>query len=131
MKITVKQIMDWEPCEEYPESRVIELVGDGKTPLEICDLDIPAEDKLWVLFRPEFIPEKILTELWATSGKAARKSSVKAAWEAAWKSADTTTSEAARTTGVAIWAKWAIACEVARESQLNIVKKTLIKLQDK
>ncbi len=61
--ITVKQIMKWKPCPEYPKKRVIELIGDGKTPLEICDLNIPSEDRLWVLLRLEIIPELKLHEL--------------------------------------------------------------------
>ena len=37
-----------------------ELIGDGKTPLEILNLDIPAMDRLWVVLRPEIIPEREL-----------------------------------------------------------------------
>ena len=63
MKITVKKIMSWKPCSEYPESTVKKLIGKGKTPLEICDLGIPAEDRLWVLLRNAIIPENDIHEL--------------------------------------------------------------------
>ena len=62
-KITVKEIMSWSPCSEYTELRVKELIGRGKTPLEICDLKIPAEDRFWVVLRNEVIPENDLHEL--------------------------------------------------------------------
>lgn len=55
--ITVERIMEHNPCEQYPESRVRELIGDGKTPLEILDLPIPGEDRIWVLTRRGMIPE--------------------------------------------------------------------------
>jgi hypothetical protein len=63
MKITVKQIMKWNPCDEYSKSRVKKLIGKGKTPLEICDLEIPVPDIFWALFRDEIIPENDLHEL--------------------------------------------------------------------
>ena len=59
-KITVKQIMAWGPCEEYTESRVQELIGRGKTPFEILGLNIPLQDRLWVLLHKEIIPESLL-----------------------------------------------------------------------
>ena len=49
MKITVDQIMEWEPCSPYTDARVRELVGDGLTPREIAGLGIPPEDRFWVL----------------------------------------------------------------------------------
>ena len=63
MKITVKQIMSWKPCSEYPIEKVKRLVGNGKTALEICTLDIPAVDILWVLLRSAIVPEIELHEL--------------------------------------------------------------------
>lgn len=59
-KITVEQIMKWRPCSEYPKSQVQKLIGKGKTPIEILDLDIPILDRFWVLFREEIIPERQL-----------------------------------------------------------------------
>jgi hypothetical protein len=60
-KITSEMIMSWYPCENYSEDRARLLIGDGLTPLEICDLDLPAIDILWILLRKEIIPEKILS----------------------------------------------------------------------
>jgi len=38
-KITVAQIMKWKPCSDYPEEQVKKLIGRGKTPAQILDLD--------------------------------------------------------------------------------------------
>ena len=57
MIITTEQIMSWSPCDRYNESIVSDLIGDGKTPIEITELEISVEDRLWVLLRPEIIPE--------------------------------------------------------------------------
>jgi len=57
MIITTEQIMSWRPCGRYDESIVSGLIGDGKTPLEIAELEITIEDRLWVLLRTEIIPE--------------------------------------------------------------------------
>ena len=59
-KITVKQIITWGPCAEYTESRVQELIGRGKTPFEILGLNIPLQDRFWVLLHKEIIPESLL-----------------------------------------------------------------------
>ena len=43
------------------DERIAELVPeDGLTPLEVAALDIPAEDRLWVLLREEVIPAREL-----------------------------------------------------------------------
>ena len=60
MKITVNQIMVWNPCHEYTKERVTKLIGKGKTPLQIAKLKIPAQDILWVLLREEIIPAREL-----------------------------------------------------------------------
>ena len=60
MKITVDQIMAWRPCSEYTRERVTELIGKGKTPLQIAKLKISAQDRLWVLLREEIIPAREL-----------------------------------------------------------------------
>jgi len=51
--LTVSDIMSLNPCGAYPESRVRELWGDREslTLVEILQLDIPAEDRIWVLTR--------------------------------------------------------------------------------
>ena len=82
MKITVKKIMSWNPCEEnYDEARVKELIGNGKTPLEICNLKIPAEDRLWVFLRSEMIPENDLHEMACKFAENALKAERKAGRE--------------------------------------------------
>ena len=63
MKITTELLMSWKPCRSYTREIVSSLLGDGKTPLEICDGDIPGQDCEWVLLRPEIIPEPELHEL--------------------------------------------------------------------
>ena len=63
MIITVKQIMEWGPCDEYSEDRVASLVGDGMTPRDILDLKIPLEDRLWVVARTDVVELKDLLRL--------------------------------------------------------------------
>ena len=57
-KITVEEIMKLDPC--YTEEKVKDLIGKGKTPLEILDLPISKSDKFWLLLRPKYISEKRL-----------------------------------------------------------------------
>ena len=57
-KLTVREIMKLEPC--YTKEKVKDLIGNGKTPLEILDLPISKSDKFWLLLRPKYIPEKRL-----------------------------------------------------------------------
>ena len=65
ISLTVSDIMEMEPCEEYDRERVEELWDgrDSLTPIEIADLPIPAVDRLWVLLRTKIIPERDLHEL--------------------------------------------------------------------
>jgi len=62
-KITVREIMKLGPCSYYSEEKVTDLIGEGKTPLEILDLEIPKSDKFWLLLRPESIPLRQLHTL--------------------------------------------------------------------
>ena len=51
MNVTVKDIMDLGPCDDYTEERVTEL-WDGREALsfeEIRELDIPIEDIGWAI----------------------------------------------------------------------------------
>lgn len=63
-KITIKQIMKWNPC--YTESELVEIFKSNgftrsATPLEIAKCNNKKkEDILWLLLRPEIIPEKEL-----------------------------------------------------------------------
>lgn len=55
-RITTEFIMAYDPCGSYPESKVKKLIGPrGKTLLQILSLDIPAEDRIWVLTRPDVL----------------------------------------------------------------------------
>ena len=59
-KITVREIMKFGPCDRYNVFTVFKLIKFGKTPLEILDLDLPRNDKFWLLLRPKYISEKRL-----------------------------------------------------------------------
>ncbi len=66
--LTVSEIMALNPCYVYPESRVRELFGDRDTLtlIEILRLDIPAEDRIWVLTREGVLPVDVLRRFAAT-----------------------------------------------------------------
>jgi hypothetical protein len=59
-KITVKKAVSWNSC--YSKDRIKELWAGRKhlTPLEILDLNIPPEDRLWAVLREEIIPAPYL-----------------------------------------------------------------------
>jgi len=61
-RVTLNQVMAWEPCAEYSRADIKKLFGRRKyaTAQYVFDLDIPAQDKLWVLLHEEFIPENEL-----------------------------------------------------------------------
>ena len=70
-EITVNQIHRWGPCsagagEPYSRENLKRMFG-GKsiTPLAVCNLDIPAEDRLWVLIRSEIFTNNELRLLGA------------------------------------------------------------------
>ncbi|MGD8453631.1 MAG: hypothetical protein PVJ57_17595 [Phycisphaerae bacterium] len=54
--ITAELVLSWRPCSQFPRERVRELFGDGLTPLEVCGLEVPSRDRLWVLLRDEIVP---------------------------------------------------------------------------
>lgn len=59
MKITRKQLRLWGAC--YDDAKIASIVpDDGMTPLEIAALEIPVEDRLWVLLHKQVVPEKDL-----------------------------------------------------------------------
>lgn len=74
MKITREQLRRWGAC--YEDEKIATLVSaEGLTPLEIAALDIPEEDRLWVLLRDDVVPARELRLLacgWAEA--ACRKS---------------------------------------------------------
>ena len=57
LRVTINQVMDWEPCEEYTRERVAKLYGRRKylNALQILDLDIPAEDRIWAVCHEELV----------------------------------------------------------------------------
>lgn len=65
-EISVDQIHSWDPCNRAPgevySRENLRKMFDGETitPLGVCDLDIPPEDRAWVLLRPEIISKKDL-----------------------------------------------------------------------
>ncbi len=53
---TVEDVLALRPCEDYDRERLTNL-WDGRDALaiaEVCDLDIPAEDRLWLLCKAPF-----------------------------------------------------------------------------
>ena len=59
MKITRELLRRW--CAGYDDERVAALVPEaGLTPLEFSELEIPVEDRMWVLLREEVIPAREL-----------------------------------------------------------------------
>lgn len=65
LTVTVNKIMSWKPCPEYTRKRVKELFAGRErvSALDILDMDIYAEDKLWAVLRSDLIPEPDLWEL--------------------------------------------------------------------
>ena len=140
MIITTEQIMSWRPCGRYDESIVSGLIGDGKTPLEIAELEITIEDRLWVLLRTDIIPEMALHSIacdfaqsvahfstdprvqaaidakrkWV-AGKISDKE-LEAAWAAAWAATWEATGEAAMAAAMA--ATMAAAMATARAAAM-------------
>ena len=118
--VTIKQVLDWTPCNRYTEEVIAELFIGRKslTMQDIAELDIPTEDKVWALLHEEFFTERQLHELACAfaerTGEAAR-----VAWAAAW---------AARVVGEAAWtagvAAGVAAEEAEREWQLEYILKT-------
>ena len=62
LKVTVDQVMSWEPCDDYTRERVEELFAgrESLSALEITELDIPAKDIMWAVLCEELLPAEIL-----------------------------------------------------------------------
>jgi hypothetical protein len=61
MQITVDDVLSWYPCEGYRARKKLLTITGGReslTPFELLDLNIPWEDRLWVLLR-----EPIFTQI--------------------------------------------------------------------
>ena len=69
-RVTIAQAMAWQPCgwdgpdngENYTEARVRQLFGRRKymTALQMLNLDIPYEDRLWAVLHDELIEARIM-----------------------------------------------------------------------
>lgn len=61
-RVTVDQIMERHPC--YTRARVVELWAgrEALTALDVLDLDISADHRLWAVLHVQFLPERILHE---------------------------------------------------------------------
>ena len=73
--VTIDQVMAWEPCSDYPRKLVEELAA-GRTEItapEIVSLEIPAEDRLWMLLHNEFLTDAQMYELACRFAEAALK----------------------------------------------------------
>lgn len=126
MKITVSQIMQWGPCEEYTEEKIRKFIGNGKTPLEIAAMErIPAADRIWCLLHKEIISERGLYELACTFAERVlirerekgREPDVRS-WEAIeakrkWLRGEITDRELAAASAAASAAVYAIECKAA------------------
>ena len=62
LTVTVEQFLEFNPC--YEEEKIREIAGSKKewSALDILDLDIPVEDRLWAVLRKELIEAPILHE---------------------------------------------------------------------
>ena len=67
IQITRKLLREWQAC--YSNEKLDATVpGSGLTPLQILDLNIPAEDRMWVVLREPVIPAcelRLLACKWA------------------------------------------------------------------
>ena len=63
--ITLEEELSWGPCYEYDEDRIKKLIGErpGLTALDVLDLDIPREDKLWTILHEGVLPERVFREM--------------------------------------------------------------------
>lgn len=62
---TVVDVLSWGPCPDYTPEVVADLFAgrESLSVAEILDLDIPSDDRLWAVLRPEMLPEETLGEL--------------------------------------------------------------------
>ena len=65
-KITVKYILNLNPCGETYSREYLAVLFGGRNSVTakeiLLDTRVPAEDKLWVVLREEFLPEALLYE---------------------------------------------------------------------
>ena len=49
---------EWNAC--YSNEKLHTVLGDGKTAVEICEIDIPAEDRVWTLLHNPIFDDRAL-----------------------------------------------------------------------
>lgn len=113
-ELTVSDIMALEPC--YSEDKIIKLFGgrDKLSLLDILDLDIPTEDKVWVLTRPGVLSDALFNEFAAlTADRAVRQHCLSCglpaveAWAVKWLNGSDRSAEAAEAARVTAQAAYA------------------------
>jgi hypothetical protein len=126
---TVDEMLAEHPCDRYNRERITELWA-GKEALslkEILFLNIPADDKLWVINRPSSLPWDICSRwMFMVVERAVRKHALHCGipevetWAERWLSGEDQSAEAARVARVAArvarvaaWAAWAAEAEAA------------------
>jgi hypothetical protein len=71
-KATINKVLSWDPCEGYTEEVIAGLFAGRKamTALDMLDLDIPDEDRLWAVLREDLIDAPMLHEFacWCAEG---------------------------------------------------------------
>ena len=102
--------MNWKPCPKYCKNRIKRLIGSGKTPIKICNLDIPYENKFWIFFKSGIISENDYLIMWGEAKEKAVE---------AWKKAKF--SEASST--------WNLAWSEYWKRQLEQIKEVLVRLE--
>lgn len=63
MLITIEDVLSWYPCSRYNTRRKLLKITGGRTsmtPVELSQLDIPAEDILWLLLRSQVMGDRNL-----------------------------------------------------------------------
>ena len=63
LSITIEDLLSWGPCRDHQELCAMAAGRERWTALDILALDQPPSDLLWVVLRPELIPEHVLHEL--------------------------------------------------------------------
>jgi len=142
-KITVDDIMEHKPCKEYPKERVEELWGgkESLSLLDILDLGIPTEDRIWAVTK--FLSEEEngqfarwsalrVVHLWycpdvvkqylETGDEGLRDAARTAVHAAAWNAADASARASARAAADAAWDAWNAACTPAWNAAWNAAR---------
>ena len=96
--ITIKDLDRWGACcrdadRRYSDAALAKLLDGrpGLTPLEVCDLDIPVEDRIWVLLRPDVLGKdglrRVLDRIVARAIRRGQRAlrGVRAEWATKWR----------------------------------------------